>query len=223
MVMLADENPFFNYENNADCEWLIVLPDTSKVLYLYWFYCCEFVSYMITCLYSMKLVICICNILSFQAITISIILIDIEDSEDCIYDALDIYEGSTRNAPLIGRFCGETSSGHPLISETSSMLLHFHSDPSITGAGFWLTFNTSAPNLPECANTQPVIFEGTSGTIDIDVNLSHASQVVRRCHWKIIVPRSEVRIDFASAIPVGMNFFSCHADENRTRLGQCKC
>ena len=32
IITLADASPFFNYESNSDCEWLIEVPDDSKVL-----------------------------------------------------------------------------------------------------------------------------------------------------------------------------------------------
>lgn len=119
---------------------------------------------------------------------------DIEGADSCLYDALDIYDGSTKTAPLIGRFCGRAVPEHQLRGATSNLLLHFHSDGSLAGAGFWLHFNLSEPVVPECSNTQPVILQGSSGTVMADVNPSaQLFQDVTQCHWKIIVSRRKVR------------------------------
>ena len=118
---------------------------------------------------------------------------DIEVDNDCQYDALEIYDGSTRNAPKIGTYCGQTIPDEPIESDTNRVLLHFRSDDSVAGAGFWLTFNMTRPILPECSNTQPLTFEDPSGTINIDIS-PQMYGVNLFCQWRISVSPSKVRI-----------------------------
>lgn len=53
----------------------------------------------------------------------------------CLYDYLEVRDGSTTNADLISRLCGNTrpSTQH---STGSSMLLRFRTDTSVTHKGF---------------------------------------------------------------------------------------
>lgn len=53
----------------------------------------------------------------------------------CVYDYLELHDGSTLNAGLISRLCGNTlpSTQH---STGSSMLLRFRTDTSVTHKGF---------------------------------------------------------------------------------------
>ena len=129
---------------------------------------------------------------------------DIEVDADCQYDALEIYDGSTKNAPKIGTYCGQTTPAEPIESDTNRMLLHFRSDDSVVGAGFWLTFNMTRRILPECSNTQPLTFEDSSGTINIDIS-PHMYGVNLICQWRISVSLSKVRIK----IILGSLHFSC--------------
>ncbi|KAF0028409.1 hypothetical protein F2P81_019496 [Scophthalmus maximus] len=59
----------------------------------------------------------------------------IEPTTQCLYDYLEVRDGSTTNADLISRLCGNTrpSTQH---STGSSMLLRFRTDTSVTHKGF---------------------------------------------------------------------------------------
>ena len=129
---------------------------------------------------------------------------DIEDDPDCQYDSLEIYDGSTRNAPKMGTYCGHTTPDEPIESDTNKVLLHFRSDDSVTGVGFWLTFNMTQPILPECSNTQPLTFEDASGIINIDIS-PQMYGVNLFCQWRISVSSSKVRV----RVVLGSLHFSC--------------
>ena len=62
---------------------------------------------------------------------------NLENSTNCIYDYLVIYNGSSINSPQIGRYCGNTSPGTVTASNPSGALTFlFHSDYVTTGAGW---------------------------------------------------------------------------------------
>ena len=119
---------------------------------------------------------------------------DIEDDNpDCRYDSLEIYDGPTRNVPKIGKYCGQTTPDEPIESDTNKVLLHFRSDESVAGVGFWITFNMTRPILPECSNRQPLTFEDPSGIINIDIS-PQMYEVNLFCQWRISVSSLKVRV-----------------------------
>lgn len=63
----------------------------------------------------------------------------LEASEGCRFDYVEMYEGKTDQAPLIGRWCSTTSPAN-YISETNSVLIKFKSDWSTSHGGFQLTY-----------------------------------------------------------------------------------
>uniref|UniRef100_A0A3Q3MXM2 Cubilin n=1 Tax=Mastacembelus armatus TaxID=205130 RepID=A0A3Q3MXM2_9TELE len=79
----------------------------------------------------------------------------IEPTTSCVYDYLELRDGSTTNAQLISRLCGNTrpSTQH---STGSSMLLRFRTDTSVTHKGFKAKYSTAT-----CGGT----YIGQSGSI----------------------------------------------------------
>ncbi|XP_042898361.1 mannan-binding lectin serine protease 1 isoform X2 [Parasteatoda tepidariorum] len=61
--------------------------------------------------------------------------LELEYGENCTYDYVQIYDGATRNSPLMGQICRRQGD---MIFESSSntMLLHFHSDESVNRKGY---------------------------------------------------------------------------------------
>lgn len=62
---------------------------------------------------------------------------DLEESTNCIYDYLKIYNGLNTSAPLIGTYCGTTSPGTIVASNSAGALtFKFHADEGVTGTGW---------------------------------------------------------------------------------------
>ncbi|KAM4534255.1 cubilin [Odontesthes bonariensis] len=79
----------------------------------------------------------------------------IEPTASCIYDYLEIRDGSTSNSDLISRLCGSTkpSTQH---STDSAILLRFRTDTSVTHIGFKAKYS-----IATCGGT----YVGQTGTI----------------------------------------------------------
>uniref|UniRef100_W5MX16 Cubilin n=1 Tax=Lepisosteus oculatus TaxID=7918 RepID=W5MX16_LEPOC len=68
---------------------------------------------------------------------------DLETHTSCAYDFLEIKNGSTSSAPLLGRYCGQTLPS-PVFPMSNLLYLHFKSDFSNARNGFEITW-TSTP------------------------------------------------------------------------------
>lgn len=60
---------------------------------------------------------------------------DLEPHQECAYDHIVVYDGSTLEANTLGRFCGGKVP-HPLIASSNQMFLNFKSDASVQRKGF---------------------------------------------------------------------------------------
>ncbi|OCT83750.1 hypothetical protein XELAEV_18021889mg [Xenopus laevis] len=77
-------------------------------------------------------------------ISLRLISMDIERSRQCRRDYLDIYDGDSIDAPLLGRFCGSLMMCSPR-SNGNRMLLRFVTNANIQGKGFLLRYSWVAP------------------------------------------------------------------------------
>ncbi|XP_041670250.1 cubilin [Cheilinus undulatus] len=102
----------------------------------------------------------------------------IEPTSSCLYDYLELRDGSTSSADLISRLCGNTLPSTQR-STGSSMLLRFRTDTSVTHKGFKAKYS-----IATCGGT----FIGQSGTIRSpgfpDSNYPDSSN----CEWYIEGP-----------------------------------
>ena len=57
----------------------------------------------------------------------------------CGFDYVEVRDGSTASAPLIGRFCG-TTAPNPVTTTLNAMYVRFSSDYSVTHPGFKMTY-----------------------------------------------------------------------------------
>uniref|UniRef100_UPI00358F3720 tolloid-like protein 2 isoform X2 n=1 Tax=Myxine glutinosa TaxID=7769 RepID=UPI00358F3720 len=60
---------------------------------------------------------------------------EIEQQQECAYDHLEIYDGVSDKAPIMGRFCGNKKP-EPLVSSINQMFVKFISDASVQKHGF---------------------------------------------------------------------------------------
>ena len=73
---------------------------------------------------------------------------DVEDDADCDYDWLKIYDGSSTSAPLIDVYCGTGSPGTiEATNDDGALTFEFHSDYSVTRAGWKAMISCSTPPL----------------------------------------------------------------------------
>jgi len=92
---------------------------------------------------------------------------DLEVGPGCIYDKLEIYDGSSRDSPLLGRYCGHQDPG---LVETSQkqMFIAFETDSSDTRSGFeamWIAVDNSNYSPPSLLPRQPRGPEQCGGTL----------------------------------------------------------
>ena len=73
---------------------------------------------------------------------------DIEDAARCFYDYLQIYDGSSSNANLVGKYCG-TVQPTDVRSTGNKMFLNFHSDDRQNRRGFKLTWKSVKKTEPK--------------------------------------------------------------------------
>jgi Zn-dependent metalloprotease len=89
------------------------------------------------------------------SVTLNFSAFDVEAAStdgNSIYDAVEIYNGTTTAAPLLGRFSGNTIP--PAITASSgSMLVRFFSDVSVTKAGWSANYTSTSPAYCNSATT----------------------------------------------------------------------
>lgn len=154
-----------NYQNNADCKWLIQPPGATSV-------------------------------------TLSFTSFDLELSSpdgQSIYDAVEVFDGTTVAAPLLGRFTGN-SLPPSLTSTGGSILVRFYSDFSVVKQGWDASYTSATQGY--CSGT--TIFTSASGSF---ADGSGANQYVENadCNW-LIRP--------ANATSIVLNFNSFETEQN---------
>ena len=71
---------------------------------------------------------------------------EIENHDNCVYDFLEIRDGESSAAPLIGTFCGYKMP-KDIKSTTNSLWIKFVSDGSVQKAGFSASFMKVSPGF----------------------------------------------------------------------------
>ena len=62
---------------------------------------------------------------------------DIEGSQNCNYDYLEVRDGPDANSSFIGKFCGDpTMTPSPIVSTLNYLWFSFTTDASVTNRGF---------------------------------------------------------------------------------------
>ena len=80
---------------------------------------------------------------SNRKIKLSSFSFDIENHQNCGYDYLTIYDGSTSGDRLVAKLCGSKSQG-TIFSSGNSLYLHFHSDTSEHSRGFKINYSITS-------------------------------------------------------------------------------
>lgn len=83
-----------------------------------------------------------------QVLNVTFRAFNVEASSECRRDWLQIHDGASSSAYMIGRFCGGSlPKGGNVVSTHNSMYLWFRSDNSTTSEGFELEWNTIDPGM----------------------------------------------------------------------------
>ncbi|MFK8037892.1 MAG: M4 family metallopeptidase [Crocinitomicaceae bacterium] len=92
---------------------------------------------------------------------------------NCNYDYLDIYDGNSTTAPLIGKFCNNDLPPAFITSSGPALTIVFHSDQALTFSGFQLDWQCYLSMLPPTANFESQDTVSCSGIVaftDLSVN-----------------------------------------------------
>ncbi|KAJ8276925.1 hypothetical protein GJAV_G00069430 [Gymnothorax javanicus] len=108
---------------------------------------------------------------------------DVEVHPSCNYDYLEVRNGSTNSAPLLGKFCGSTLPS-PIFPGTNELFLRFKTDASRVRNGYEITW-TSSPQ--GCGGT----LYGDHGSFT-SPNYPGTYANGSRCDWSIRVPEGRV-------------------------------
>lgn len=98
-----------------------------------------------------------------------------ETSSECSYDYVKIFDGNSKTAPVLGRFCQPTTEA--IESSGNSLLVAFKTDHSQGGRGFHARYYI------DCDSE----LEGLSGTIE-SPNFPDPYPHNRNCTWTITAP-----------------------------------
>ncbi|MFH2142570.1 MAG: C25 family cysteine peptidase [Bacteroidota bacterium] len=102
-----------------------------------------------------------------SSISLNFISFDVEPGQtagECNYDYLDIHDGNSTAATLIGKYCNNNIP--TTVSSTGgSITLHFVSDVSLTLEGFEMDWNCSIPTTPPNADFTSDVTSTCTGTI----------------------------------------------------------
>ncbi|XP_064643493.1 cubilin-like [Lineus longissimus] len=99
---------------------------------------------------------------------------DIEKHRDCKFDGIEIRDGGTENAPVLGRYCGSESPG-TIKSSGNVLYIRFTTDDSIPRKGFKAVYK-----IATCGGT----IRGKDGFIS-SPNFPHTYPSNMECEWHI--------------------------------------
>ncbi|XP_021476232.2 cubilin [Oncorhynchus mykiss] len=74
-----------------------------------------------------------------EIVSLNFTHMDLESHSGCVFDYVEVRDGSTETDPLIGKYCGNTIPA-PILSSSNALWIRFKSDGSITRAGFRATY-----------------------------------------------------------------------------------
>ncbi|KAJ7392946.1 hypothetical protein OS493_008187 [Desmophyllum pertusum] len=132
-------------------------------------------------------------------ITLTFVDFEVEPSNNCEYDSLEVYNGQTQeSANQVAKLCGNQLPD-PIVSRGPQLFLRFHSDFSVGMKGFKLQFTKSG-----CSRT----FEGESGEIK-SPNHPDSHPVSLDCSYLICVPRGKL-------VSLRFTHFDLEPSENST-------
>ncbi|KAL1489387.1 hypothetical protein ABEB36_014292 [Hypothenemus hampei] len=114
---------------------------------------------------------------------------ELESHQDCSYDHVDFYDGSSPEAPTLGRFCG-SKLPHMIVASGNQLYMTFRSDASIQRNGFSASHSTVCGGMLKATLEKKHIYSHAKfGTANYD-NMAD-------CDWTIEAPTGyNVRLSF---------------------------
>ncbi|XP_043658315.1 cubilin homolog [Drosophila teissieri] len=118
---------------------------------------------------------------------------DVEDSTECRFDWLQINDGRSAAAQIIGRYCGNhLPHGGNIVSSGNQLYLWFRSDNSTAKEGFDLTWNSIRP---QCGGRINFDTHGTLASPGSPGNYPKN----RDCRWQLVAPTNKrIKLTFFS-------------------------
>ncbi|XP_028042901.1 cubilin homolog [Bombyx mandarina] len=116
--------------------------------------------------------------------------LDIENHANCSFDYLAIYDGEHSSDPLIKKYCN-TTQPEPIISASSDILIHFHSDSYNNGYGFQIAY-MPVEGIPGCGGYHT---RDKGEIVSPSLDGSYLNNLL--CEYKIQTsPDTKIRIEF---------------------------
>ncbi|XP_062843411.1 neuropilin 1b isoform X2 [Trichomycterus rosablanca] len=112
------------------------------------------------------------------------------ETRECKYDFVEVYDGDSEKAPMVGKYCGKIAPS-PITSSGNSLLIRFTSDYETNGAGFSVRYEV---HRGECSRnvTAP---KGTIQTPGFPNKYPHNLE----CTFIIFAPKmAEIVLEFES-------------------------
>ncbi|XP_041372182.1 cubilin-like [Gigantopelta aegis] len=120
-----------------------------------------------------------------SSIKVSLPDLHLEHHSRCLYDVLEIREGSTENGVLLKMFCGNNTIPRPFVTPSPQLFIRFKTDFSIVDRGFYLEYD-----FQECGG----LLTTSSGVIT-SPNYPNFYNNNEACAWQIIAPEgTQIRI-----------------------------
>ncbi|KAK3534191.1 hypothetical protein QTP86_003335 [Hemibagrus guttatus] len=114
------------------------------------------------------------------------------ESPECKYDFLEVYDGDSEKASLVGKYCGKIAPS-PITSSGNLLLIKFTSDYETTGAGFSIRYEIHRTGT-ECSRNLTAL-SGLIKTPGFPDNYSNNLE----CTFIIFAPKmSEIVLEFES-------------------------
>ncbi|KAI1280397.1 Cubilin [Halotydeus destructor] len=137
----------------------------------------------------------------------------IESHPNCSFDFLKVYDGQRVTDPELTSVCSSNQPA-PVTSSGSSVLVHFHSDSSMSDSGFHITYAT-VPGIPGCGGllTTP---KGSMSSPNFPEQYGNSVE----CDWLIRVhPEEKIKLTFTtfdveSHSACGWDFVEVHNGPN---------
>ncbi|XP_059827436.1 cubilin [Hypanus sabinus] len=139
----------------------------------------------------------------------------IEPHENCSFDYLEIRDGLLDQDPILHKYCGNENPP-PLLTSGPAAWIHFHSDKSNSGQGFYVTYIT-LPAEPDCGGTY-----GDSEGILTSPNWPRPYPSSRQCIYVIEQPIGErillqfTHMDLEFHVNCSLDYIEVHDGEAET-------
>uniref|UniRef100_A0A8C5MFI6 CUB and zona pellucida-like domain-containing protein 1 n=1 Tax=Leptobrachium leishanense TaxID=445787 RepID=A0A8C5MFI6_9ANUR len=80
-------------------------------------------------------------------VDITFLQLDLEISNNCVYDSVTIYDGWPLSSPQLARICSFANNSNTYLSSSNIMGVVFRSDSSVQGRGFYAVYSTIERNI----------------------------------------------------------------------------